>query len=178
MPYDKELGKREVETGVFEHILAAFSDVIGWNVTDEWEGDAEQVEGSPDRIIGLDGKAFGIELTEIQDAENAEGYVDEAYRIAAKKSESYLRRGLFRFPIALIMYSYDPPLFDMRERLAAAIFQGDFEGLGFVEIWAVDFSDAYNSGRDPRRPADLFCFKPADQFGFHRGGTLDRKPFG
>jgi hypothetical protein len=52
MSYDKELGKREVETDVFEQILDAFSAVIGWNLTDDWEGDAEQVEGSPDRIIG------------------------------------------------------------------------------------------------------------------------------
>jgi hypothetical protein len=47
MSYDKELGKREVETDVFEQILDAFSAVIGWNLTDDWEGDAEQVEGSP-----------------------------------------------------------------------------------------------------------------------------------
>jgi hypothetical protein len=136
------------------------------------------VEGSPDRIIGLDGKAFGMELREIRDTEDVESYIDEACRIAAKKSESYSRRGLFRFPIALIIYSYDAPLFDMQERLAAMVFQEDFEGLGFAEIWAVDFSDAYYSGRDPRRPADLFCFKPTAQFGFYRGGAQDRKPFG
>jgi hypothetical protein len=178
MWYDKELGKREVETDTFEQVLDAFSDVIGWNVLDEWEGDAEQVEGSPDRIIGLDGRAFGIELAEIRDVEDAGSYIDEAYRIAAKKSESYSRRGLFRFPIALIMYSYDPPLFDMRQHLAGMVFQEDFEGLGFAGMWAVDVSNAYYSGRDPRRPADLFCFKPTAQFGFYRGGALDRKPFG
>src|SRR6516162_9292567 len=93
MSYDRELGKREAETDACEQILDTFSDVIGWNVTDEWEGDAEQVEGSPDCIIGLDGKAFGIELTEIWDTEDAQSYLDEAYRIAAKKSESYSRRG-------------------------------------------------------------------------------------
>lgn len=136
------------------------------------------MQGSPDHIIGLDDKPFGIELTEIRDVEDAESYVAEAYRIAAKKSESYSRRGLFRFPIALIMYSYDPPLFDIRKRLAAKVFQEDFEALGFSEIWAADFSDAYYSVRDLRRPADLFCFKPATHFGFRRGGMHDRKPFG
>jgi hypothetical protein len=178
MSYDRELGKREVETDALEQVLDAFSEIIGWNVTDDWVGEAEKVEGSPDHIIGRDGKAFGVELTEIYDVEDAEGYVDEAYRLAAKKSERYSRRGLFSFPIALVMYSYDPPLFDIREQLAARVFQGDFEALGFTEIWAADFSDAYYSARDPRRPADLFCFKPAAQFGFHRGGASDRKPFG
>ena len=148
------------------------------HVTDEWEGDAERVEGSPDSIVGLDGKPYGVELTEIRDVNDAEGYVDEAYRIASKKSESYLRRDLFSFPILLVMYSYDPPLFDIRSSLAARVFQEDFGALGFAEIWAADFSDAYHSPGNSRRPADLFCFKPAAQFGFHRGGAQDRKPFG
>ena len=178
MSYDKELGKREIETDILEQVLDAFSSVVGWNVTDEWDGEAEKVEGSPDHIIGLDGKPFGIELAEIRDVEDADGYLDEAYRIAAKKSESYSRRGLFRFPIALIMYSYNPPLFDIRKRLAARVPQEDFELLGFTEIWTTDFSDAYYSGRDRRRPGDLFCFKPATHCGFHRGGMHDRKPFG
>jgi hypothetical protein len=178
MSYDKELGKREIETDILEQILDTFSGVIGWNVTDEWDGEAEKVEGSPDHIIGLDGKPFGIELTEVRDAEDAESYFDEAYRIAAKKSESYSRRGLFTFPITLIMYSYHPPLFDFRKRLAATVPQEDFEVLGFSEIWTADFSDAYYSVRDPRRPADLFCFKPTTHFGFRRGGMHSRKPFG
>jgi hypothetical protein len=80
-----------------------FPEIIGWNVTDDWDGEAGRVEGSPDHIIGRDGKAFGVELTEIRGVEDAEGYVDEAYRIAAKKSKSYSRRGLFSFPIALVM---------------------------------------------------------------------------
>src|ERR1700730_3985537 len=37
-------------------------------------------------------------------------YVAEAYRLASKKSGSYARRGIFRFPIALVMHSTEPPL--------------------------------------------------------------------
>jgi hypothetical protein len=147
-------------------------------VTDEWEGVAERLEGSPDHIIGLDGKPLGVELTEIRDAEHAQGYVDEAYRLASKKSESYSRRDIFRFPIALAIYSTTPPLFDLGKSLEATTFQPDFEALGFAEIWAADFSDAYYSPRDPRRPADMFCFKPAAWFGFHRIGDRNRKPYG
>ena len=90
------------------------------------------MEGSPDHIIGLDGKPFGVELTEILDAEDVEGYVNEAYRLASKKNESYSRRGIFRFPIALAMYSTTPPLFDFRASLEATAFQDDFEALGFA----------------------------------------------
>ena len=75
------------------------------------------------------------------------------------------------------MYSDNVPLFDIRRSLAGAIYQGDFEELGFAEIWAVDFSDGYYSPRDPRRPADLFCFKPAHSR-ICRAGAQDRKPFG
>ena len=84
----------------------------------------------------------------------------------------------FRFPIALVMYSSEPALFDIRQSLTGAFEQADFEALGFSEIWAVDFSDAYYSPRDPRRLADMFCFKPVEWFGFHRTGQADRKPFG
>jgi hypothetical protein len=76
------------------------------------------------------------------------------------------------------MYSYSPPLFDIKTRLAEKAYQPDFEALGFAGIWALDLSDAYYSARDPRRPADVFCFKPAARFGFLRFGNQDRKPFG
>jgi hypothetical protein len=98
--------------------------------------------------------------------------------IPIKKDESYQRRGVFRFPIALVMYSSAPALFDIRRSLSEAFEQTDFEALGFSEIWAVDFSDAYYSPRDPRRLADTFCFKPAEWLGFHRVGQANRKPFG
>jgi hypothetical protein len=163
---------------VLDQLLDSFPIITGRTPTDEWNDHAEKVEGSPDHIIGLDGKAFGIELTEIRDAGNAWGYVDEAYRLASKKSDSYTLRGIFCFPIALVMYSTTPPLFDIRKSLEGAIYQSDFETLGFSEVWAVDFSDAYYSPGHPLRRADMFCFKPVDWFGFHRIGDHDRKPYG
>jgi hypothetical protein len=178
MSDDSEIGKREIENMILDQLLDSLPIITRRAVTEEWEGVAEKVEGSPDHIISLDGKPFAIELTEIRDAEDAEGYVEEAYRLASKKSESYSRRGIFRFPIALAMYSSTPPLFDFRASLEATTFHADFEALGFAEIWAVDFSDAYYSPRDPRRPADVFCFKPAAWFGFHRIGGHNRKPYG
>jgi hypothetical protein len=178
MSHDSEFGKQEIEDMILDQLLDSFTIITGRTVTDEWSDDAKKVEGSPDHIIGLDGKAFGVELTEIRDVEDADSYVDEAYRLATKKSESYARRGVFKFPIALVMYSTTPPLFDLRNSVEAATFQADFEGLGFAEIWAIDFSDAYYSPSDPRRRADMFCFKPTDLFGFHRIGNHNRKPFG
>jgi hypothetical protein len=74
-------------------------------VTEGWAGDASQVEGSLDLIIGLDRQPFGIELSEIRGIDDPRDYVDEAYRLGSQKSDSYVRRGIFRFPIALIMYS-------------------------------------------------------------------------
>src|SRR5580658_6020822 len=115
MSEDSEIGKREIENMVLDQLLDSLPIITDRAVTEEWEGDARKVEGSPDFIIGLDGKAFGIELTEIRDAEDVKSYVDEAYRLASKKSESYSRRGIFRFPIALAMYSMTPPLFDFKK---------------------------------------------------------------
>ena len=109
--------------------------------------------------------------------ENSWDYVAEAYRLAAQKSDSYTRRGIFAFPIGLVMYSSNPPLFEMRSALRKAVEQTDFEYLGFAEIWAVDFSDAYYSPGHPFRRADMFCFKPGGWFGFYRLGD-DRKPYG
>jgi hypothetical protein len=86
---DSEIGKRQIEDMVLDQLLDFLLILTGRAVTEEWEGVAEKVEGSPDHIIGLDGKPFGVELTEIRDAEDAQGYVDEAYRLASKKSESY-----------------------------------------------------------------------------------------
>ena len=178
MSHDSEFGKREIENMVLDQLLDSFPIVTGRTVTDDWDDDAKKVEGSPDHIIGLDGKAFGIELTEIRGAEDSHCYVDEAYRIASRKSESYSRRGIFTFPIALVMYSTSPPLFDLRNSLETTTFQADFDGQGFAEVLSIDFSDAYYSPRDPRRKADMFCFKPVDLFGFHRIGSHNRKPFG
>jgi hypothetical protein len=175
---DKEAGKREVEDMVLDQVLESFPIITGCRLTDEWEGNAVRVEGSPDYIIGLEGKPFGIELSEIRGTDDAYSYVEEAYGIALKKEESYSRRGLFKFPIALMFHSTNPPLFELRQSLVKATYQPDFEQLGFAEVWAVDFSDAYYSPFDPRRRPDMFCFKPAKWFRFHRVGGGDRKPFG
>ena len=109
MSEDSEIGKRQIEEIVLDQLLDTLPILTGRAVTNEWEGDAQRVDGSPDHIIGLDGQPFGVELTEIRGAEDAQGYVDEAYRLASKKSESYARPGVFRFPITLVMYSAEPP---------------------------------------------------------------------
>jgi hypothetical protein len=175
---DSQMGKRMIEDMVLERLLDSFAMLTGRIVTDDWDNHADQVEGSPDHIIGLDGKAFGIELTATRGVRDAWDYVAECYRLAAYKSDSYARRGIFQFPIALVMYSSEPPLFDIRSSLSDAICQQDFETLGFAEVWAVDFSDVYYSAGDPRRRADMFCFKPKPWFGFHRIGNGGRKPYG
>src|SRR5689334_3899708 len=104
MMNDWDMGKRMVERSVLDQVLDSFPIITGRTVTDEWDDDATQVDDSPDFIIGLDGKAFGIELTQIRGQDDAWDYIAEAYRLAARKSESYTRRGIFRFPIALIMH--------------------------------------------------------------------------
>lgn len=169
--------KRQIEIMVLDPLLESFSLITGRAVTEDRDGDAREVEGFPDFVIGLDRQPFGIELTEIRGIDVAWDYVGESYRVGSQKSDSYVRRGIFRFPIALIMHSNEPPLFDIRNAIAAATFRENFEALGFDEVWAIDFSDAYYSPRDRRRPADMFCFKPREGFGFHRIGG-DRKPYG
>ena len=97
MSEDSEIGKRQIEEIVLDQLLDTLPILTGRAVTNEWEGDAQRVDGSPDHIIGLDGQPFGVELTEIRGAEDAQGYVDEAYRLASKKSESYARPAFFAF---------------------------------------------------------------------------------
>jgi hypothetical protein len=174
---DLDRGKRMIEEMILDQLLDSFPLITGRTVTDDWEGQAEQVEGSPDFIIGLDGRPFGVELTGVRQADDAWNYFDAASRLAWQKHKSYSRRGLFRFPIALVLHSDEPPLFDIRQGLAS-MGQEEFEGVGFAEVWAVDFSDAYYTPGHPLRRADMYCFKPAQWFGFYRIGTGDRKPYG
>lgn len=175
---DKEYGKRLVEGMVLEQLLESFPAITGRQVTDDAEGEGNFPDGSsPDFVIGMDGHAFGIELTEVRGVDNAWNYLEEASRLAWQKHESYERRGLFRCPIALILYSHAVPLFDIEQHLRASG-ADEFAAIGFAEVWSVDFSDAYYSAQDPRRPADMFCFKPERWFGFHRIGWWDRKPYG
>src|SRR4051794_19143059 len=114
---EQAMGQRMVEEAVLEQLLDAFSLITDRTLTDEREGDAVRVEGSPDFIIGLDGKPFGIELTAIMGVDDAWDYVDEAFRLASRKSQSYSKRGIFRFPIALIMYSGTPELYEIKEMM-------------------------------------------------------------
>ena len=75
--------------------------ITGRTVTDEGTDGFPYVEGSPDFIIGFDGRPLGIEIAEIRGIEDAEAYFDEVIGIAWKKHESYKPRGLFKYPIAL-----------------------------------------------------------------------------
>jgi hypothetical protein len=173
---DKECGKRLVEEMILEQLLESFPMLTGRSVTDDAEGGFPSGP-SPNFVIGLNGHALGIELTEVRGVNDAWDYLEEASRLAWQKHDSYERRGLFRYPIALILHSDAIPLFDIHRHLSANG-ADEFADVGFTKVWSVDFSDAYYSPQDPRRPADMFCFKPERWFGFHRIGWWDRKPYG
>jgi hypothetical protein len=173
-----DIGKRMVEEMVLDQLLDSFPRITGRRLTSEWSGDFPRVEGSPDFVVGVNGKALGIELAEIRDADTAWAYYEEASRIAWKKHASYERRGLFGNPIALILHSASFPLYDLQDELEFLIDDYEFQSFGFTEIWAVDFSDAYYSPGHPLRLADMFCLKPQQTFGFHRIGDHGRKPYG
>jgi hypothetical protein len=54
----------------------------------------------------------------------------------------------------------------MCEDMTAEAFASDFPkviGRGFSEIWLMDDGMKYTSRRDPRAPADFFCFAPSEQ---------------
>lgn len=174
---DKERGKRMVEEIALENVLDTFAAITERAVTDEGNDGFSQVDGSPDFIFGFDGKPLGIEIAEVRGATDAYAYFDEVSAIAWKKHESYERRGLFKNPIALLLYSSEPPLFEIRNALKSLAEQEVFDDLGFVELWTADLSDAYFTPGHPLRVPDMFCMKPAKWFGFHRIGP-DRKPFG
>lgn len=167
-----------IEGMMLEEILDAFPRITGRSVADDGTEALPQVEGSPDFVVSLDGVPTGIEISEVRGTSDAWSYYEEASRISWKKHESYERRGLFRNPIILILYSSSPPLFEIERELAFFAAHGDFDAYGFQEMWTTDFSDEYYSAQDPRRPADMFCFKPRRWFGFHRIGGDDRKPWG
>jgi hypothetical protein len=85
---DHDFGKREIERMVFDQILDAFPYITARTVTDDGEEGFAQVEGSPDFVIGLDGEATGIEISEVRSASDAWSYLEQASRIAWKKHES------------------------------------------------------------------------------------------
>lgn len=175
---DTDIGKRMVEEMVFEQLLDSYPLITGRTLTDDWDGDFPHVEGSPDFIVGVDGKALGIELAELRGVDDAWGYYEMASSLAWKKHESYVRRGLFGNPIALVLHSHRLPLYDIQDELTDLVDPDEFERTGFTEVWTIDFSDAYYSPGHPFRRADMFCLKPRATFGFRRIGEYGRKPFG
>jgi hypothetical protein len=167
-----------VEEMTLEMVLDPFAAISGRTVTDEGTDGFSCVEGSPDFIIGFDGRPLGIEIAEIRGTEDADTYFEEVVRIASKKHGSYEPRGLFKNPIALLLHSNEPPLFDIWKALKGFVEEQVFDDLGFVEVWTADLSDAYFTPGHPLRPSDMFCMKPGKWFGFHRIGAANRKPFG
>lgn len=107
---DTDIGKRMVEEMVFEQLFDSYPLITGRTLTDDWDGEFPYVEGSPDFIVGVDGKALGIELAERRGVDDVWGYYEMASSLACKKHESYVRRGLFGNPIALVLHSHRLPL--------------------------------------------------------------------
>ena len=128
---------------------------------------------SPDLIALMEGVVTGVELTAIH-AGSAGGIIAEVLRLATQKHTSYQRRGIFDArPIILLSHLNwpardveGPALYDVYEELAGLADPSDFDGFGFSEIWLMDEGPKYTSRRDPRCPADFFCFAPADRIGF------------
>jgi hypothetical protein len=166
-PYDDTLGLRESETAVADTFAAEFPVITGRPVEILSGGE------SPDRITLIDGIETGIELTAIH-AGSAEHIVDELLRLASRKHESYQRRGIFDGRPIILLGHLDwpakdregPALYDVHEELGEIVVASDFEGFGFSEIWLMDDGPKYTSRRDPRAPADFFCFAPSEKIGF------------
>jgi len=166
--YDYALGLRELETGIADSFEAEFPIVTGRTVKL-----IESIGDPPDRVAFIDGIKTGVELTAIH-AGNADAIVAEVLRLARQKHDSYTRRGVFDTgPMILLGHLgwpapdvEGPALYDVWEKLTELAALGDFDGLGFSEIWLMDDGVKYTSRSDPRAPADFFCFAPADKAGF------------
>jgi hypothetical protein len=165
--YDNALAMRECETGVADSFDAEFPVITGRTVKILAAGE------SPDRIALIGGIETGVELTSIK-AGSADRIIAEVLRLASQKHESYQRRGIFG-PRPIILLGHldwpakdieGPALYDVHEELAELIVPSDFYGFGFSEIWLIDDGPKYTSRRDPRTPADFFCFAPAEKIGF------------
>ncbi len=165
--YEDALGLREVETDVADTFEAEFPVVTGRTIEILSAGE------SPDRIVLIDGIETGVELTAIK-AGNAEHIITEVLRLTSQKHESYARRGIFDHRPIILLGHLDwpakdvegPALYDVHEELAQLIAPSDFDGFGFSEIWLMDVCPKYTSRRDPRAPADFFCFAPAEKIRF------------
>ena len=165
--YDDALGLREVETGVADTFEAEFPMITGRTVKILSAGEA------PDRVALIEGIETGVELTSIK-AGSADHIIAEVLRLASQKHESYKQRGIFDTRPIILLGHLDwpaknvegPALYDMHEKLAELIVPSDFDGFGFSEIWLMDDGPKYTSRRDPRAPADFFCFAPVGKIGF------------
>jgi hypothetical protein len=164
-----DYGKRISEEMTSEIFESEFPRVTDRSVEVLSHGEASQ---APDCVAMIDGVEMGVELTAIH-AADAGDVVAEVYRLSQKKSASYIPRGIFSRPIILLCTldwpSRDvegPALYDIYPDIEEMTVPDDFNALGFTEIWLMDAGVTYTSRKDPRCPADFFCFWPADKFGF------------
>jgi hypothetical protein len=166
--YDNALGLRESETLVAETFEADFPAVTGRTVKV-----IDSEDHPPDRAALVDGVETGVELTAIH-AGNAEDAIAEIVRLAHQKDKSYKRHGVFAARPTILLGHLDwpardvegPALYDFQADLAKMIDPNEFSELGFSEIWMMDGGAKYSSRRDPRAPADFFCFAPSEKAGF------------
>jgi len=158
---------REVETCIADTFEAEFPVITGRTVKMLSAGE------SPDRFALIDGIETGVELTSIK-AGSADQIIAEVLRLASQKHESYKRRSIFDTRPIILLRHLDWPakdvegsaLYDAHEKIAELIVPSDFDDFGFSEIWLMDDGSKYTSRRDPRTPADFFCFAPTDKIGF------------
>jgi hypothetical protein len=163
--YDSLLNKREVETAIAETFEAELAAVTGRSVQILSYGE------SPDCVAMIDEIETGLEFTAVH-AGDAEDAIAELERLASKKHASYAPRGIFSRPTILLGHLEwpardieGPGLFDIHREIAHLADPAIF-GFGFSETWLMDEGPKYTSRRDPRCPADFFCFLPEEQFGF------------
>lgn len=165
--YADASGRREVEAAVADTFEVQFPVITGRTVKILSTGEA------PDRIALIDGAETGLELTFIK-AGSADHIIAEILRLVTQKHASYERRGIFDTRPIILLGHLDSPardvegpaLYDVHEELVELFVPSDFDGFGFTEIWLMDYSPKYTSRRDPRTPADFFCFAPAEKIGF------------
>jgi hypothetical protein len=165
--YDDALGRREVETGVADTFEAEFPIVTGRTVK------IVSVGEFPDRVALIDSIEAGVELTAIK-ADCAADILAEVLRLGSQKHESYERRGIFDIRPIILLGHLDwaardvegLALYDVHQELSGLMVPNDFDNLRFSEVWLMDDGQKYTSRRDPRAPADFFCFAPAEKIGF------------
>jgi hypothetical protein len=159
--YEDALGLRESETIHADNFEAEFPVITGRTVEILSHGE------SP-RIALIDGVETGIELTAIH-AGSADDIVCETIRLATQKHRSYERRGIFDARPIILLSHLDrpardvegPALYDVHDELEHLVAAGDFDDLGFSEIWVMDDGSKYTLRRDPRAPAGLLLLFPS-----------------